>query len=96
MNHNYIGKHIIVIGLVQGVFFRAFTKEQADKFQVLGWTRNLSDGSVEIMAFAIAEDMQKFIHQLEIGPKAAKVTHLEISDVLVDVNCTDFQIIASK
>ena len=37
----------IFIGTVQGVFFRAHTKEFADRIGVKGWVRNLPDGSVE-------------------------------------------------
>ena len=37
----------IFIGTVQGVFFRAHTKEFADETGVFGWVRNLPDGSVE-------------------------------------------------
>jgi acylphosphatase len=37
----------IFIGKVQGVFFRAHTKEFADRTGVKGWVRNLPDGSVE-------------------------------------------------
>ena len=39
--------HVVVHGLVQGVWFRASTKDEADRLGVSGWVRNLSDGSVE-------------------------------------------------
>ena len=38
---------LIVKGLVQGVYFRAFTKETADRLGLSGWVRNLPDGFVE-------------------------------------------------
>ena len=40
-------KKILVKGLVQGVFFRQFIKEQADKLGICGYVRNLDDGRVE-------------------------------------------------
>ena len=45
-------KHVLIVvfGRVQGVFFRACTKKQADHLGVLGWVRNRIDGSVEIYA----------------------------------------------
>ena len=42
-----VALHVRVTGLVQGVFFRAWTAEQARAFDVTGWVRNAPDGSVE-------------------------------------------------
>jgi len=39
--------HVIVSGRVQGVFFRAETKEKAKELGVFGWVKNLSEGRVE-------------------------------------------------
>ena len=42
--------HIIVHGLVQGVFFRYNTKKEALSLGLKGYTRNMPDGTVEIVA----------------------------------------------
>ena len=39
--------HVIVAGRVQGVFFRAFTRDEAVRLGLFGWVRNRPDGSVE-------------------------------------------------
>ncbi len=39
--------HVIVAGRVQGVFFRAFTRDEALRLGLSGWVRNRPDGSVE-------------------------------------------------
>ncbi|HEX9907803.1 MAG TPA: acylphosphatase [Thermoplasmata archaeon] len=41
--------HVIFSGMVQGVFFRANTKNCADKYGLTGWVRNTSDGKVEAL-----------------------------------------------
>ncbi len=39
--------HVIVEGRVQGVFFRAYTREEAEKLGLTGWVRNRPEGTVE-------------------------------------------------
>ena len=41
--------HVIVGGRVQGVFFRAYTRDEAVKLGLSGWVRNRPDGSVEAL-----------------------------------------------
>ena len=43
-----IARHVTVTGRVQGVFFRAWTRERADALGVVGWVRNCPDGHVEV------------------------------------------------
>ncbi len=63
----------IVRGRVQGVFFRASTREQALKLGITGHARNLSDGNVEVVACGTDEaldELQKWLHR---GPPSARV-----------------------
>jgi len=69
--------HIIVSGRVQGVFFRANTKEQADKLGVSGFVQNLCDGNVEIMAEGEREKLEELLDWCYHGPSEAKVTDIE-------------------
>lgn len=41
--------HILVQGRVQGVYFRAFTRREAEKYGLTGWVRNLPNGDVEML-----------------------------------------------
>jgi acylphosphatase len=68
------GLHLIVSGVVQGVGFRWFVEDIANKFGLTGWVRNLHDGTVE--AFAEGEEgaLKGFLKEVKIGPRSARVT----------------------
>ncbi|MFT4580077.1 MAG: acylphosphatase [Nitrospinales bacterium] len=70
--------HIIVYGRVQGVWFRAGTKEQADELGLLGWVKNRAEGTVEIHAEGEKPQLEKFITWCRKGTPAADVTSLGI------------------
>jgi acylphosphatase len=70
--------HIIVHGRVQGVWFRAGTKEQADELGLLGWVKNRPEGTVEIHAEGEKPQLEKFIAWCRKGTPAADVTSLDI------------------
>ncbi|MGH8163222.1 MAG: acylphosphatase [Rhodanobacteraceae bacterium] len=64
----------IIRGFVQGVFFRASTREQALKLGISGNARNLDDGSVEVLACGDAESLDALQCWLHTGPPSARVT----------------------
>ena len=63
----------IVTGRVQGVFFRAWTREQADRLGVKGWIRNCPDGSVELLAIGGEIEVERMVDACRGGPPAATV-----------------------
>jgi acylphosphatase len=65
--------HLIIRGEVQGVFYRATTKDVADKAGIKGWVKNTADGNVEIMATGTEEQLTQFIEWCKKGPRKAKV-----------------------
>lgn len=69
---------IIVYGLVQGVFFRATTRDVAAKLGLRGTVRNLHDGSVEIIAEGYNDDLNTLISFAKKGPPSAKVYDIDI------------------
>lgn len=69
--------HINVRGRVQGVCFRMYTREKANDLGLLGFVRNLPDGSVEIVAEGEKLALFKLIDWASIGPPSAKVTELK-------------------
>ena len=58
-------KHIIFAGNVQGVGFRFTARSIARRFNLSGYVRNLSDGTVEMHAQGIAEDVARCIGEIE-------------------------------
>ncbi len=73
-----IKAHVFFSGRVQGVFFRAFTKENADKLNVTGWVRNLRDGRVEAVFEGSKEDVEKLIYLCRYEHPHAEVTDVKI------------------
>lgn len=62
-----------VTGRVQGVFFRASTREQALALGLVGHAMNLPDGSVEVVASGGADALDELEQWLHHGPPAARV-----------------------
>lgn len=69
---------LYIKGTVQGVFYRAFVKENAEKHNIKGFVRNLEDGRVEIFLEGNLEEVNKMIEICKEGPKHSKVRDAEI------------------
>ncbi len=74
-----------VSGRVQGVFFRATTRDKAQQLGLNGWVRNLRTGGVELLACGDRKDIETLEKWLWHGPKFAKVEDVT-SEVVSDVS----------
>jgi acylphosphatase len=81
-----------VRGIVQGVFFRVRTKEQAEKLGITGIVQNLEDGTVYIEAEGIKEVLGEFVMWCHEGPQHAHVERVEVKDGELK-HFTSFQIV---
>lgn len=79
-----ICQHCVVSGLVQGVFFRASTRDQALKLGLGGWVKNLPDGQVELMVCGDEKKLHLFHQWLEQGPEYARVEKVVCKTVACD------------
>ena len=70
--------HLIIEGKVQGVFFRASAKEQADRLNLAGWVRNLPEGSVEVQVEGTQDNLDDFLDWCRKGPPNAAVKNIEL------------------
>jgi acylphosphatase len=68
---------------VQGVGFRYFAVHAAEKLNVSGYTRNLSDGRVEVYALGTVEQLVELRRVLECGPLVATVTNVAAEEAAV-------------
>lgn len=93
MKQNFLAKHILVEGHVQGVFFRKNTRQKAIEFQITGWVRNTDDDKVEIFAQGNNEDLNNFIEWCKTGPSKASVINVIINEINVDSAVKDFSIV---
>ena len=84
--------HVIVHGRVQGVFFRYETQQAATQRDVVGWVRNLSDGTVEAVFEGVEENVYSALEWCKQGPPAAKVNKIDISWVEPEEQYNRFEI----
>jgi acylphosphatase len=78
-----------VAGRVQGVFFRASAREQAQNLGLSGYARNLPDGRVEVLACGAAAAVERLRDWLRTGPPGARVTGVACETADAE-GCTGF------
>lgn len=69
---------VYITGVVQGVFFRGFVKENAERYDVKGFVRNLEDGRIEVFLEGNIDNVNKMISLCKAGPKHAQIKNIEI------------------
>jgi len=66
-------RRFFVSGLVQGVGFRYFAQDAAERLRLAGYVRNLRDGRVEAYAIGSDDHLVHFLAVLKKGPHGAMV-----------------------
>jgi len=80
MGEARIRRRVRVEGRVQGVAFRAATREQARAHGLAGWVRNRADGSVEAVFEGAPAAVEALLAWCRAGPRLARVARVEIED----------------
>lgn len=83
---------LLISGHVQGVFFRANTKDRAKELNLKGWVKNLSNGDVEIFAQGKEEDLNKLKEWAKKGPPRARVDDVQAETEEIREELEDFRI----
>jgi acylphosphatase len=71
------GARFLVSGKVQGVCFRAATRDEARRLGLRGYARNLPDGRVEVLAMGDTAALDALMQWLQRGPPLARVDGVE-------------------
>lgn len=71
----------VVTGRVQGVSYRATTRDEAGRLGLVGWVRNRADGAVELEAQGPEDAVAALLAWCAEGPSAARVDHVATEDL---------------
>ena len=71
--------NVVVHGSVQGVFFRAETRDRARSLGLAGWVRNAPDGTVEAVLEGDDEQVESMVEWCRRGPGGARVEEVEVA-----------------
>ena len=86
-----IARSVRVSGRVQGVSFRVWTQEQAERLGIAGWVRNLPDSSVEAHLEGEEGKVNWLIDLIGDGPPSARVANVRVQDAEVE-NLSGFEV----
>ena len=75
-----IARRVVVRGRVQGVFFRASTRDVARSRGVSGWVRNRDDGAVEALVEGPPDAVEAVVDWCRSGPRSAEVRNVSVSE----------------
>jgi acylphosphatase len=81
-----------VSGLVQGVYFRQFTQQQAKRLNLVGWVANQADGTVRVVAEGERGELQRLLDFLHRGSPSAHVEHVQTTWTAATGEFTDFRV----
>ena len=71
--------HVLISGRVQGVWFRASTKQKADQLGLKGWVRNTNDGCLEAVFQGNDKQVSEMINWCHQGPPLAKIEKVNVT-----------------
>lgn len=87
--------HLLIRGEVQGVFYRATAKKNADKLNITGWIKNTAEGDVEAVVSGGEKEIQEFINWCKKGPEKAAVQDIIVTGEK-EIIFNDFEVIRGR
>jgi len=68
----------IIYGIVQGVYFRYYTRREAERLGLMGWVVNQRDGTVKVVVEGPEKALQEMVRFLLQGSPGSTVDHVEV------------------
>ena len=83
--------HVRISGRVQGVYYRAYTRDRAKSLGINGWVRNIPGGGVEAVLEGERRQVGELLKAMKSGPSGSVVLGMELSEI--EAKCyNDFEI----
>lgn len=73
--------HVRVSGRVQGVYYRAYTRDRAKSLGINGWVRNIPGGGVEAVLEGERQQVGELLRAMKSGPSGSVVLGMELSEI---------------
>ena len=84
MHETQVARRYFVTGMVQGVGYRYFARQLAQRLGLAGYVKNLRDGRVEVYVIGPASVLTSIRTELERGPNGASVSNVTEEEATVD------------
>jgi len=88
-------KHLVISGRVQGVGFRYWLQNLANKKNIFGWVKNTISGNVEALIAGDEKEVEDLIKLCKKGPILSKVDNVKVNEYKKDYLKKSFDIIES-
>jgi acylphosphatase len=88
----HVARRCFISGRVQGVYFRASTRDEARRLNLLGHARNLEDGRVEVLVVGPTVAVSALIDWLGKGPPSARVDSVDVTEIEIDETPDGFHV----
>jgi acylphosphatase len=75
-----MARHLVIHGRVQGVSYRLWSREAAERLGLRGWVRNRRDGTVEMLIEGDPQAVERMIALCREGPPAARVDGIDAAE----------------
>jgi acylphosphatase len=83
----------VIVGKVQGVQYRVYAQDSAVALDLVGYVKNLPDGSVEVLAQGMPETLKEFVEYLYEGSLSSAVESLSVDWQTASKTFTEFSVL---
>lgn len=83
----------VIQGTVQGIFFKQYIKDYADKMKIRGFVRDLENGTVEVVAEGEGDSLKDIISKIREGPKHSQIRNVDVEEKKWSGDYKEFKIL---